>query len=343
MWLHPAILALLGVSLASVSLVVANSRFALIVLRRWDLASGSEQQLILERRTYLVSTAIGLVLIGQILALWLFIYTTESLAPQFIGAMCATGVLNTSPWGFLTLELKLINFFVAGLWLAIDRLDTMGYDYPLIRYKYGLLLILAPLLLAEAISQLLFFAELKPDVITSCCGALFNPNTRGVAGELAGVSPLLALVWLGIVTIVTLGSGILLLRQLGQKTAHTTIWWGWGYVILIGINFLVAIGAIVSAISLYVYQAPHHHCPFCLLKANYYYVGYGLYLSLFIGTGAGLATMVALFSSRYASLNNFALLLAKRWLILSLWSLFLFASLTSGLVIYSDLAVTALF
>ena len=37
------------------------------------------------------------------------------------------------------------------------------------------------------------------------------------------------------------------------------------------------------------YEHPHHHCPFCLLKPEYDYQGYWLYLPLFTATAAGLA------------------------------------------------------
>jgi hypothetical protein len=45
-------------------------------------------------------------------------------------------------------------------------------------------------------------------------------------------------------------------------------------------------------VSIYVYELPHHHCPFCLLKREYGYFGFPLYLALFLATGAGLAAGV---------------------------------------------------
>ena len=44
----------------------------------------------------------------------------------------------------------------------------------------------------------------------------------------------------------------------------------------------------LSFISLYIYEHPHHHCPFCILKPEYDYQGYWLYLPLFTATAAGL-------------------------------------------------------
>ena len=52
--------------------------------------------------------------------------------------------------------------------------------------------------------------------------------------------------------------------------------------------FVAAIVGILSFVSLYVYEHPHHHCPFCLLKPEYGYQGYLLYVPLFVSTAAGL-------------------------------------------------------
>ncbi|MEZ5581200.1 MAG: hypothetical protein R3F40_18405 [Candidatus Competibacteraceae bacterium] len=64
------------------------------ILRHWNIHSGSELQLRLERRTYLISTLLGFALGAELLSLLLFAQTAESLSGQFVGAMCATGVLN---------------------------------------------------------------------------------------------------------------------------------------------------------------------------------------------------------------------------------------------------------
>ena len=47
--------------------------------------------------------------------------------------------------------------------------------------------------------------------------------------------------------------------------------------------------AIISVISVYYYEQPMHHCPFCILQKEYYFVGYPLYLSLFAGSILGMA------------------------------------------------------
>jgi hypothetical protein len=57
---------------------------------------------------------------------------------------------------------------------------------------------------------------------------------------------------------------------------------------LSGVQFLIAVTSILSFISLYVYELPTHHCPFCLLQREYGYVGYLLYVALLGSTITGM-------------------------------------------------------
>jgi hypothetical protein len=45
--------------------------------------------------------------------------------------------------------------------------------------------------------------------------------------------------------------------------------------------------ALVAVVAPYVYEQPHHHCPFCLLQRGHGAVGYPLYLLLFAGLVLG--------------------------------------------------------
>ncbi len=38
----------------------------------------------------------------------------------------------------------------------------------------------------------------------------------------------------------------------------------------------------------YVYELPTHQCPFCMLQSEYYYVGYFIWGTLFLGTFFGM-------------------------------------------------------
>ena len=183
MILNPSVLALLVSSLLISFMVLYSAVYGAQILKNWDIASGSELQLALERKTYLISTILSYFLGIQIISLFLFVFTVDSLCPLFVGAMCAVGTLTVNGFGYPTLILKLVNFLLAGLWLIINHADNSGYDYPLIRKKYAFLMVLTPLILAESALEIAYFLEMKPDIITSCCGSLFSPASRGIAAD----------------------------------------------------------------------------------------------------------------------------------------------------------------
>jgi hypothetical protein len=275
---------LLGSALICVMLLYA-SWYGVRILYRWDIRSGSEEQLSLERRTYLISTILAYAFAFQLLSLFLFIYTAERIHTLFVGAMCAAGVLNVNVFGYPTLGLKCVNFLLAGLWLILNAADNRACDYPLIRKKYLLLLGIAPFLLAEAVLQALFFLNLKPDVITSCCGALFSFQRQGVPAGLATLPqlPLMAAFYLGAPA--CLAAGLYYWRK-GTG--------GYLFSAFATATFAVSILSLISFLCLYFYEMPSHHCPFCILKKEYKYVGYLLYAGMMGGgvTGVGVGLLM---------------------------------------------------
>jgi hypothetical protein len=279
MLLNPAIMALILVSVIVSMMLLLASGFAIQVVRHWDIDSGSERQLVLERRTYLISTLVTWALAAELVSLLLFVYNAEAMSSQFVGAMCATGVLNVNEWGWPTLLTKIAVFFIGAVWLMLNNFDNKAYDYPLVRLKYLLLLLIVPLVLTEVVFQLRHFLNMNPNVITSCCGALFSADAEGVAAEVSGIKP---------------GNAMLALYGTGILVAVTGVWYGLTkrggslFAVAATAAFVMALVAIVSFVSLYIYEHPHHHCPFCILKAGHNYIGYLLYIPLFAGTALAL-------------------------------------------------------
>lgn len=287
MLMAPAVLALNGASITASGLLLMAGGFAIQVLRHWDIHSGSQRQLDLERRTYLISLLVTFCLVASVVSLLLFVYNAEALSTQIVGAMCATGVLNAAPMGWPTLYLKILVFFAGAAWLMLNRLDNQSPDYPLVRVKYALLLVIVPLVLLETGSQLGFFLGLDPDVITSCCGTLFSSSGQGVAATVSGLNPawsMAAMVGVGLV-----------LAVLGGRHWLRPDRGGLAYSIAAVMAFLTGLVAIVSCIGLYIYEHPQHHCPFCILKSGHGFIGYWLYCPLFAATalaiGVGLISL----------------------------------------------------
>lgn len=330
MLLSPAILALIGVSAVVTALLLLAAVFAVRVLRHWDINSGSELQLRLERSTYLISTLVTFAIAAEVVALLLFVYNAESMHTQFVGAMCATGVLNVNAWGWPALLLKIAVFFAGSLWLLLNRLDNQGYDYPLIRLKYALLLILLPLVAVSGLVQLQYFLDLNPEVITSCCGSLFSPDAQGVAAEVSSVAPRDAMLAL-------YGSGALVLAS------GALYLWRRRFSVLFAASaataFPVAIVAIVSCVALYVYEHPHHHCPFCILKSGHDYIGYWLYLPLFSATALALGVGALAPWRGIASLRSAVAADTRRYAVIALTGFMLFYAVATFAIVRSNLTM----
>jgi len=279
MILHPAIIALLASSGMISFLTLYADYYGILVIRKWDIRSGSGNQLELERRTYLISTILAYVFGFQLFSLFLYVYTADSLCTLFTGAMCAVGTLQVNSYGFPVLLLKLTNFILAGFWLIVNYADNRGYDYPLIRVKYAFLAFLTPLIIAEAVLQTLYFLGLHADIITSCCGSLFSGSGSGVVSSLSSFPPSLMKIIFLVTMATALGASVLFYRT--GKGAYFN---GLASAVLLP----VALISLISFIGPYIYELPTHHCPFCLLEKEYGYIGYPLYLTLLSGAVSGM-------------------------------------------------------
>ncbi|TYO97107.1 hypothetical protein EDC39_11137 [Geothermobacter ehrlichii] len=322
MILHPGILALLLGALLSLLLLTLALPEVWAVLRRWRPESCSEQQLRLERRTSLVSTLVAYAAGFQLVGLLLFVYATDSLHGQFVGAMCATGTLNANPVGWNLLPLKLILFFLAAFWLALNGLIRRAPDYPLMRTVYALLPLLWLLVLLDFVLQLDFFTGLQPQIITSCCGSLFSTAGSGVAGSLGGLPVRLLMVLFYGWSLLLVG---LLLAMLRFRAG-----WLRGAAVLAAAVFLpLSLAATIAFIAVYIYQLPGHHCPFDLLQAGYHWIGYPLYFGLFGGGFFAMLPGMGRLLCRIPSLRPLVEATERRWILLALAGIGLFLLLAT--------------
>jgi hypothetical protein len=329
--LTPAVLALTLGSLLISSMLGFATWYGVIIIRSWNLNSGSEYQLHLERKTYLISTLLAVALIFQFLSFFLFVYTADRLHPYFTGAMCAAGSLNANGWGYPVLVLKLATLLLAGLWLIINRADNGGWDYPLIKLKYRLLLGLTPLVLVEAVAQWLYFWNLQPNIITSCCGALFTTSGESFGAEVLSLppKPMLVATFAAIGAVLLSGLWFFLTRNGGYLLAVLSL-----------AAFIIAGLTCITAVSLYIYELPTHHCPFCLLQWEYGYIGYFLYLTLLVGALGGLgAGLLTAFRDRESLADSLPTLQA-RLALAAMLGYGLFALIAIYQVVTSNLVLT---
>jgi hypothetical protein len=273
--LAPGVLAVLGLDLLVLAVLASALPTAVRAAVRWEFPAATPRQLALEKRAELAAGAVSFALAFKLPALGLVLAAFDALAARVPGAMCAVGVLQAAPHGWLGLGLRVINVLLLGLWWSAHRRDlaSAGWDHS--QRKFGLFLVLFGGLVLEAAASLASFGGLATDRIVSCCGTLFDTAAAGFGALLAGLpaEPLLA------------GLGGLL----GLMAAAA--WRRWPAVFgLASLAFLpLALVALVAVFSPYVYELPHHRCPFCLLQLEYGGIGYLLYGLLLYACGRGLA------------------------------------------------------
>jgi len=133
----------------------------------------------------------------------------------------------------------------------------------------------------EALVQARFFLGLESNVSVSCCSSAFSPTASNVISDMTSLAPGVALSGFYLSLLLTLIGGVLAWRRPSLRSSFAG---------LTALFFPVALTAIISVFSLYIYEHPHHHCPFCIFKAEYSYYGYLLYLPLFLGSAMGIST-----------------------------------------------------
>ncbi len=336
MILHPGVLALLTGTAIVLVMVIHAAYTGTLILRRWDFSSSSEGQLALERKTYLISTLLNYGLAFQVLSTFLFIYTLDDVHTLFTGAMCATGSLNANPIGWYALLVKIAVLFLAGFWIVLNMIDQMAEDYPLIKLKYILLIGLLPFICLDFFLQFSYFTGLDPDIITSCCGSLFGGGEGTAASSLASLPVgrtmvafyAIAFFFTGVAGFCLFSKSPLLRYILSGSAAA----------------FLVmAIVAVISFVSIYVYELPSHHCPFDMVQQEYRFIGYPLYFFLFCGAFFGLLPGIFQPAKKIRNLAEPLDRIERKWLLFSLVFSLFFLLLVTWQILSSNLSYFSVF
>jgi hypothetical protein len=330
MILHPGIIALIIGSAITLLMLLYATIIGTIIFFRWDYDSSSASQLLLERRTYLISTLVNYGLGFQVLSLILFIFTLDDIHQLFVGAMCATGSLNANPVGWYALLSKITIFFLAGFWIALNNIDQRAEEYPLVKLKYLLLALLLPCLAIDFYLQLSYFLGLDPEIITSCCGSLFSSAGESTLSSLSALPVFPTMIaFYGFSVFFAGGLCLNLYWAFGPLRALLTL--------TAVFYFVLAIVSIISFVSTYIYEMPMHHCPFDIVQREYNFIGYPLYITLLIGIYFGMLPGLFHPLKKIPGLKESISVVEKKWLQWSLGSVTLFVALVTYVVRFSKL------
>lgn len=322
MFLNSWSVALTLLSLVVLILTAIAGRTAIRVLRYWDPASDSNRQIRLENETWLSSTLVQYAMGFQVLSLILFALAADNFSKVISGAMCATGALTANQYGMFVLSIKLLGTFFAGFWIVLHFFDISSERYPLLRVKYMALICLLPLLVVDIVSQTLYIANLKPDIITSCCAVVFGEG-GGSDGNLLGGGAQGRLLTIFYGTVFLLATfGHFLFRRLNQRLLWLN---GLAWLFFVGVAFV----AITTVFSSYIYAMPYHHCPFCILKPEYSYIGFFIYGTMLPAAFFGIAATLVEIIPAKVSLEEVVRRFQKRAVLFSSALLMIFVIIVS--------------
>jgi len=289
--------------------IILKTSFEMIY--KFDFNSSTSYQYKLEKRNVLISTIVSFFIIIKVLLIFFFMYFIDSLSPSIPGAMCAVGVLNSTPYGAYLVVVKILVIFMLGYWYYINKFDLKNYGFKFTKLKYKFLLFISVFILLEFLTEIDLFNSISPEKIVSCCGSVFGGEVKRFSTFLFDLENHIS-VFLFLITLFLLILFFLLKRYL-LFSIFTIVF------------LIVAIYSLIDFFGLYIYELPTHRCPFCMLQKDYFFVGYILYFLLFFGSFYG---------SNIILLRNIAdLSTKKRWFKLSFIYLCLYSFIVIAYVI----------
>ena len=153
--------------------------------------------------------------------------------------------------------------------LCLNKLDLQALNFPYLKKKYAIFICLFVMILIELGIEISFFYNIPLKVPVFCCSVTFQaPKLPFGYTNFGLVSAFFVLFFV-----------ILALNFLKQSMAS----------FVANLLFLVlSYYAITYFFGLYVYEQPNHKCPYCMLRSDYFYVGYLIWGTLFLGIFYGL-------------------------------------------------------
>jgi hypothetical protein len=276
MILAPEVLTLLLLNVLFTFFSVIAFGLSIKIFFNWNIESVSQTQYKLEKQSFLTATIIKYIFLIKVPLFLFFIFTLDKISNLLTGAMCAAGVVDATPYGTYLFILKIINLYLFAYWLVLHHQDMKYENQPYTKLKFGIFIVAFFLFIAEIVIETLMFTSIEVDKMVSCCGTLYSSSANSALSTLFSIDT---------TTLLSLFYGNFFLIALFYFLKKK-------YLFSIA-NLLFVIISLVSIIvffGTYIYQLPTHHCPFCFLQSDYYYVGYLIYTLLFLGTFYGIVT-----------------------------------------------------
>jgi len=211
-------------------------------------------------------------------------------------------VFHASEWGFRALGASVVAAVGAGVLLQLFALDSRVRGMDLVRPLAIAILVVTPIVLTDFLLTARFMLGLDLGVVASCCSGQLDPIAAGATGYAEGPRVLATMGASGSV------SAAILAATLAARRARAP------WLVLSGaitaLALPLALAAAVLEVAPYAFEAPHHTCPFCLLHADVFGIGYGLFGGMFLASvwsvGCAVGALVARGEAARKALAEFA-------------------------------------
>lgn len=274
MILTPEVLAILILNVIFALFATVAFVLSVKIFLNWDINSTSQTQYQLEKQSFLSATIIKYIFAIKVPLFLFFIFTLDKISNLLTGAMCAAGVVDATEFGAYLIVLKIINLYLLAYWLKLNSEDMRDKNQPYTKLKFGIFIALFFFFMAEIILEGVMFNAIEINKMVSCCGSIYSSSANSAISSIFSIN---------ITTLLSLFYANYLLILLFYFLKNR-------YLFAVANMFfiVIAIIALILFFGTYIYELPSHHCPFCLLQRDYYYIGYFIYGMLFVGTFYGL-------------------------------------------------------
>ena len=242
--------------------------YSISIIKNWDYSKTTQTQYKLEKRSYLVILIITFTMIIKIFLLPYFAYSIDILSHIVPGAMCAAGVIGANEYGQPLLGFKVILLFFIGIWMILNTLDLKEKTYPYTKKKFWFFIFIFALIVIETSLDILYLTNISTQEPVLCCSVIFGASSTGGQIPFNLNIPMLLVIFY-LLYFLSIFVNI-------QKNPYLNI--------LVNILFLyISYYAVTYFFGTYIYELPTHKCPFCMLQHEYFYIGYFIWGSLFLG------------------------------------------------------------
>lgn len=250
------------------------SEFSVLkILKHWNFNLTTSLQYSLEKRNYLVNTIIQFTILSKLILFVFFIKSLNELSNVVPGSMCVAGVIGANSYGEFLLLFKIFTVFMLAIWLIINKLDLKSANFSYIRNKSLFFNFILLLVLVEFVLEFLFFNNIPLSVPVFCCSTIFKADALPFGFNQFSLA--IAFYGLYLLSVLTNYMKAIVLSFLSNV-----------------LFLFIAYFAITYVFSIYIYVLPNHQCPFCILQHEYYYIGYVVWISLFVGVFFGIAPFI---------------------------------------------------